>query len=140
METKRRHKEAALAYGGLGVLVILITFAAGLVPRSRTAQLAELGIGAVFIVIFAALIWRGWWPIALLLVASNLWRTITYVNNGLGWHVEALPFSVTRIPPQPAAFVNAALMAIIVFMLARAGLAGFVAWRDARKGLEKTGT
>ncbi len=131
--SRNPHKAAALAYGGLGVLVIMITFAAGLVPRSRTAQLAELGVGAVFILIFAALVWRGWWPLSLLLVFSNLWRAITFFNDGLGWHVELLPFSRTRLEPQPAAFVNAALMAVIVLMLARAGLAGLAAWREARR-------
>jgi len=129
----RRHRQAALVYVGLGILVILITFAAGLVPRSRAAQVAELGVGAVFIVIFAALIWRGGWPVSLLLVFSNLWRVFTYFNDGLGQHIELLPFSVTQIEPKPIAFANAALMTVIVIMLARSAWAGFSMWRAAKR-------
>jgi hypothetical protein len=126
------HRQAALAYVGLGILVIFITFAAGLVPAGRANPLAELSIGAVFIIIFAALIYRGWWPVSALLIVSNSWRMVTYFNDGLGWHMELLPFSLTRIEPQPAAFINAALMAVIVFMLARSAWAGFSAWRARR--------
>ena len=125
----RRHRQAALTYAGLGLVVIVITFAAGLVPRSRTAQLTELGAGAIFIVIFAALIWRGWWLFSTVLLVSNSWRAFTYFNDGRGWHVEFLPFSVTPIEPKPIAFVNAALMAVIVLMLARSAWAGFSEWR-----------
>lgn len=128
-DARRRHRQAAVAYAGLGLLVVAITFAAGLVPRSRAAQLAELGAGAIFILIFAFLIWRGWWPVSLLLVFSNLWRAFTYFNDGLGRHVELLPFSVTAIEPKPIAFVNAALMIAVVWMLARSAWTGFAAWR-----------
>ena len=133
-DVQRRHRQAAITYAGLGLLVIAITFSASLVPRSRTAQLAELGVGAIFIVIFAALIWRGWWPLAALLLIPNTWRAFTYFNDGRGLHIELAPFSVTPIEPQPVAFVNAALMVVIVVMLARSAWAGFSAWRAARKG------
>jgi hypothetical protein len=46
--------------------------------------------------------------------------------------MELLPFSITSIEPKPVAFVNAALMAVIVFMLARSAWAGFSAWRAQR--------
>jgi len=128
----RPHRQAALTYVGLGILVIFITFAAGLVPAGRTNPMAELGIGAVFIAIFAVLIYRGWWLLSALLVFSNVWRMVTYFNDGLGWHVELLPFSITQIEPQAVAFVNAALMAVIVFMLARSAWAGFLSWRVRR--------
>jgi hypothetical protein len=130
----RAHRQAALAYAGLGLLVIIITFAAGLVPRSRAAQIAELGIGAIFVMIFAALIWRGWWPLSLVLVFSNLWRAFTYFNDGRGLHVEFLPFSATPIEPKPIAFVNAALMGVIVIMLGRSAWIGFSTWRATRSG------
>lgn len=123
------HKAAALTYAGLGLLVIGITFVAGLVPAGREQAAAELTVGAVFIFLFAALIYRGWWPIAAVLVFSNTWRAFTYFNDGRGWHVELLPFSVTRIEPQPIAFVNATFMAVIVFMLARSAWIGFSEWR-----------
>jgi len=131
------HRTAALSYAGLGVLVILITFAAGLVPASRRSAIWELAIGAIFVVIFAALIYRGWWPLSALLLFSNAWRTMTYFNDGLGWHVELLPFSVTRIEPKPIAFVNAALMAVIVVMLARSAWAGLAAWRRGKRELKE---
>jgi hypothetical protein len=126
------HQAAALAYGGIGSLVIVLTFATGLVPAGRENPIVELGIGLVFIVLFAFLIYRGWWLISLLLVFSNSWRAITFLNDGLGWHVELVPFSVTQIEPQPAAFLNAALMAVIVFMLARSAWAGLSDWRARR--------
>ena len=125
----RYHRQAALTYVGLGILVIFITFAAKLVPTGRANPLIELSVGAVFIVIFAGLIYRGWWVISALLLFSNTWRAVTYFNDGLGWHMELLPFSITRIEPKPVAFVNAALMAVIVLMLARSAWAGFSAWR-----------
>jgi len=128
----RRHRAAALTYVGLGLLVIVITFAAGLVPSSRRGAIWELAVGAIFVVIFAALICRGWWLIAVPLIFSNAWRAFTYFNDGRGWHIEFLPFSVTQIEPKPIAFVNAALMAVIVFMLARSAWAGFSAWRARR--------
>lgn len=123
------HKSAALAYAGIGLLVILITFLAGLVPEGRQNPLAELSIGAVFLIIFAVLIYRGWWPLSGLLVFSNSWRAFTYFNDGRGVHVELLPFSVSQIRPQPVAFVNAALMVVIAFMLARSAWIGFMNWR-----------
>jgi len=129
LDSRRRHREAALAYGGLGVLVILITFAAGLVPASRRGAIWELAVGAIFVVIFAALIYRGWWLLSAVLIFSNTWRAVTYFNDGLGWHVELLPFSVTRIESKPVAFVNAVLMAAIVVVLARSAWAGLSAWR-----------
>ena len=128
----RRHHEAALTYVGLGLLVILITFVAGLVPDARRNAVWELAIGAAFIAVFALLIYRGWWPLSAFLVFSNAWRAVTYFNDGLGRHVEILPFSVTRIGPRPVAFVNAALMAVIVAMLARSAWAGFSVWRAHR--------
>ena len=132
------HKAAALAYGGLGLLVIVITFAAGLVPASRANPVAELSIGAVFLALFAVLIYQGWWPISAVLVFSNLWRAFTYFNDGRGWHVELRPYSVTPIEPQPVAFINAALMTVIVFMLARSAWIGFTRWYALRQELKKS--
>jgi len=125
MTDTNRHHQAAYAYVGLGLLVIVITFVAGLVPASRRGVIWELAIGGVFVVLFAVLIYRGWWWLSALLMFSNLWRALTYFNDGLGWHVEAFPFSITQIEPKPVAFINAALMAIVVIMLARAAWTGF---------------
>ena len=127
------HKTAAVTYSGLGLLVIIMTFAAGLVPTGRENAAIELGIGAFFIAIFAALIYRGWWPISAFLVFSNSWRLFTYFNDGRGLHVELRPFSITPTQPQPVAFINAALIAIIIFMLARSAWLGFSDWRVRRR-------
>lgn len=123
------HRQAAIAYITFGILVIIITFVAGLIPSTQRGAIWELAVGAVFIVIFAVLIYRGWWLLSALLLFSNTWRAVTYFDDGLGWHVEVLPFSVTRIEPKPIAFVNAALMGIIVVMLARSAWVGFSVWR-----------
>lgn len=130
----RYHRQAALTYVGLGLVVIFITLAAGLIPAGRENPLLELGIGGIFLIIFAVLVYRGWWPITALLVLSNTWRAVTYFNDGLGRHMEVLPFSITPIEPKPVAFVNAVLMVAIVFMLGRSAWAGFSAWRAGRLG------
>ena len=126
------HKAAALAYGGLGVLVILITFTAGLVPRTQEDAIWQLVIGAIFVLLFAVLIWRGWWLLAAFLVLSNTWRAINYLHHGLGLHVELRALSVTPIEPRPVAFVNAVAMAFIVSLLARSAWIGFSDWRTRR--------
>ena len=127
------HKAAALAYAALGVLVILITFAAGLVPPTREDAIWQLVIGALFVLVFAALIYsRGWWPLSALVALSNSWRAITYFHAGLGLHVELRALSITPVEPKPVAFVNAALMTVIVFMLARSAWIGFSDWRTRR--------
>jgi hypothetical protein len=128
------HKATALTYAGLGVLVIFLTFAAELVPEGRENAAVELSIGAFFIIIFAALIYRGWWLISAILIFSNSWRAFTYFNDGRGWHIELRPFSATAVEPQPIAFVNALLMVIIVFMLARSAWHGFSTWRSRKNG------
>jgi hypothetical protein len=135
---KQPHKAAALTYAGLGVLVILLTFVAGLVPEGRENAAVELGIGAFFIVIFAALIYRGWWPVSAVLIFSNSWRAFTYFNDGRGWHIELRPFSATAVDPQPIAFLNALLMVIIVIMLARSAWHGFSTWRKHPPGGSET--
>lgn len=119
------HKAASLAYGGLGVLVIFITFAADLVPRSREGAIGELVIGTVFVMIFSVLIWRGWWLLSAFLIVSNVWRATNYFSAGLGLHVELPTLSITSVEPRPAAFVNAALMGVIVLLLARSAWIGF---------------
>lgn len=125
------HKAAALAYGGLGIVVIVVTFAAELVPATRRDAVGSLVVGTGFVLVFAALLyWRGWWLLSALLVVSNLWRATNYVGHGLGLHVDPLGAGITAIPPRPVAFVNAALMAVIVLLLARSARIGFAGWRQ----------
>jgi TRAP-type C4-dicarboxylate transport system permease small subunit len=126
------HQVAALAYAGLGVLVIFITFAADMVPRSRADAVWQLVIGAAFVLFFAVLIWRGWWLLSAVLVLSNLWRAITYFGAGLGLHIELPAFSITSVEPNPAAWINATLMVVIVLLLVRSARIGFSDWRTRR--------
>lgn len=126
------HKQAALAYAGLGVLVIAITFVGDLVPASRAGAELELAIGAAFILLFAAMIYRGWWLVSAGLTFSNAWRAFTYFNDGRGLHVQLLPPQSSRIEAQPLAFLNAGLMLIIVLLLARSAVHGLSAWRQQR--------
>lgn len=126
------HKQAAVGYLGIGLLVIVITFLGDLVPASRAGAELELAIGGAFIVVFALLIYRGWWPISGALSLSNAWRTLTYFNDGRGVHVQLLPYRVIRIEPQPLAFVNAGLMLIIVGLLLRSAIRGLANRRQQR--------
>lgn len=127
------HKAAALVYGGLGVLVIFITFAADLVPPTRENAIWQSMIGAIFVVVFAVVIYRrGWWLLSALLVFSNVWRAINYCNEGFGLHMNLRALSITRIEPKPIAFMNSALTAAIVFMLFRSAWFGFSDWRTRR--------
>jgi len=126
------HRQAAIGYGGIGAIVILITLFARLVPESRVNAVVELSIGLVFLMLFAFLVYRGWWPVSAALVFSNAWRAFTYFNDGRGLHVELLSRVITPIQPQPIAYVNAALMGLIVILLARSAVAGFAAWRASK--------
>ncbi len=126
------HKVAALVYGGLGVLVIFLTFAAGLVPLTQKDAIWQLVIGAVFVLSFSVLIWRGWWLLSAFLILSNAWRATNYFSAGLGLHIELPALSIMSVEPRPAAFANAALMAVIVFLLVRSAWIGFSDWRTRR--------
>ncbi len=128
------HKAAALAYGVLGVLVIVITFAADLVPPTREDAIWQLVIGASFVLPLAVLLyWRSWWLISAFLVVPNVWRATNYFNHGLGLHIDPRALSITAVSPRPIAFVNAGLMAVIVFLLVRSAWIGFSDWRARRR-------
>jgi len=127
--TGNPHRQAAIGYGGIGAIVILITLFAKLVPESRANAIVELLIGLVFLMLFAVLVYRGWWPVSAALVFSNAWRAFTYFNDGRGVHVELLTRVITPIQPQPIAYLNAALMSLIVILLARSAVTGFSAWQ-----------
>ena len=133
------HKAAALAYGVLGVLVIVITFAADLVPPTREDAIWQLVIGASFVLPLAVLLyWRSWWLISAFLVVPNVWRATNYFNHGLGLHIDPRALSITAVSPRPIAFVNAGLMAVIVFLLVRSAWIGFSDWRARRRIREES--
>ncbi len=133
------HKAAALAYGVLGVLVIVITFAADLVPPTREDAIWQLVIGASFVLPLAVLLyWRGWWLISAFLVVPNVWRATNYFNHGIGLHIDPRALSISAVSPRPIAFVNAGLMAVIVFLLVRSAWIGFSDWRARRRIREES--
>ena len=133
------HKAAALTYGVLGVLVIVITFAADLVPPTREDAIWQLVIGASFVLALAVLLyWRGWWLISAFLVVPNVWRATNYFNHGIGLHVDPRALSISAVSPRPIAFVNAGLMAVIVFLLVRSAWIGFSDWRARRRIREES--
>ncbi|MCH7708386.1 MAG: hypothetical protein IH884_07835 [Myxococcales bacterium] len=133
------HKAAALVYGVLGVLVIFITFAADLVPPTREDAIWQVVIGASFVVAFAVLLyWRGWWLMSAFLIVPNVWRATNYINHGLGLHIDPRALSITAVSPRPVAFVNAGLMAVIVFLLVRSAWIGFSDWRTHRRISEES--
>ncbi len=113
--------------------MIIITFAAGLVPPTREDAIWQWVSGAIFVLIFAVLIyWRGWWLLSAFLIFSNVWRMTNYFNAGLGLHIELRAHSITPVAAKPLAFLNAALMAVIVFMLVRSAWTGLSDWRARR--------
>ena len=72
------------------------------------------------------------WARSAFLIVSNVWRAINYFSVGLGLHVELRALSVTPIEPKPVAFVNAALMMVIVSLFVRSAWIGFSDWRTRR--------
>jgi hypothetical protein len=132
-----KFRQAALAYVGIGVLVIILTLVAGTSPQRGTPPLIGLLIGAVFVGLFGVMIYsytwvtRGWLRrvIAILtgiLVLTNALRTFQYFINFLGYRLE-ISFKTLNLAIHPSEFsfpmiflICALLMAFITFMLARA--------------------
>lgn len=124
-DRRARLRQAALAWAGLGSLVLLNTFFAELDLRSRADQAMELGLGAVFVLASAVLLgldirfkgvaWSVW--LARLLLVPGLWRMLTLLQAGLAAQDAGdWPHLV-----QAAALINAALLSIALVLLARAG-------------------
>ncbi len=60
---------------------------------------------------------------------SNLRRGINDFNLAFGLQLELRTLSITPVEPNPVAFINAALMAVIVLLLVRSARIGFSDWR-----------
>jgi hypothetical protein len=132
-----KFRQAALTYVGLGVVVIALTLFAGTSAQRGTPPLIGLLIGAIFVVIFGAVMYAyGWvtqrWArraIAILtgiFVLTNALRALQYFINFLGYRLE-LNFKPLNIAIHPSEFsfpmiflICALLMAGIAYMLARA--------------------
>lgn len=127
-----RLRQAALAWAGLGSLVLLNTFFAELGLRSQADQAKELGLGALFVLTSAVLLgldiriggraWSVW--LARLLLVPGLWRMFALLRVGLA--VQGAVVGEGNWPhlAQAAALINVALMSIVLVLLARAGFGG----------------
>jgi hypothetical protein len=132
-----KFRQAAIAYVGLGVTVIILTLVAGTSPQRGTPPLVGLLIGATFVVIFGAMMYSyGWmgrhWAqrtivvLTAIFVFTNALRTLQYFVNFLGYRFE-LNFRTFNIAVHSSEFsfpimflICALLMAFITYMLARA--------------------
>ncbi len=127
-ERRTRLRQAALAWAGLGSLVLLNTFFAELGLRSRVDQAMELGLGALFVLASAALLgldirvrgaaWSVW--LARLLLVPGLWQMLASLRGGLAAQGAAGGGDWPDLA-QAAGLINAALMSIVLVLLARAG-------------------
>lgn len=132
-----KFRQAAVTYVGLGIVVIALTLVAGASAQRRTPPLLGLLIGALFVALFAVVIYsyawvtKGWArrTIAILtgiFVVTNALRTLQYLINFLGYRLE-LNFRALTIAIHPSEFsfpfiflICTLLMACITYMLARA--------------------
>jgi hypothetical protein len=132
-----KFRQAAVTYIGMGVVVIALTLVAGTSAQRGTPPLIGLLIGAIFIALFAVVIYsyawvtRGWArrTIAILtgvLVVTNTLRMLQYLINFFGYRLE-LNFRAFSVAVHPSEFafpilflLCALLMAGITYMLARA--------------------
>ena len=132
-----KFRQAAMAYVGVGILVIILTLVAGTSPQRGTPPLTGLLIGAVFVAIFGVVIYSYAWVtrhwarrvIAVLtgiFVVTNTLRTLQYFINFLGYRLE-INFRPLNLAIHPSEFsfpiiflICALLMAFITYMLARA--------------------
>jgi hypothetical protein len=129
----RKFRQAGLTYTVAGALVVVFTLAAGL-AGSRLPRLALLLPGLFFVILFGVFIfcmpklWRWRWTLSpsrwvvRLLSLTNAVRAMLFGLNAFGMNVHLFPGPfVVRTEPNPLFLINAALMALITFMLARAG-------------------
>ena len=134
---RRKFRQAAIGYVGLGLVVIMLTLLAGASAARGTPPLIGLLIGATFVAIFGALMYAyGWvtraWAqrtiqvITSLLVVTNGLRALQYFINFLGYRLEIdfRRFSLAMHPSEfafPLLFlICGLLMACITYLLARA--------------------
>ncbi|MGH8056297.1 MAG: hypothetical protein ACREOH_03550 [Candidatus Entotheonellia bacterium] len=134
---RRKFRQAAMSYVGLGLVVIILTLLAGTSAARGTPNLSGLLIGATFVAIFGVLIYAYSWVtftwaqkaiqiLTGLLVVTNGLRALQYFTNFLGYRLEIdfRRFSIAMHPSEfafPLLFlICGLLMACITYMLARA--------------------
>ena len=132
-----KFRQAAVAYVGMGVVVIVLTLVAGTSPQRGTPPLVGLLIGAIFVAMFGVVIYSYAWvtrrwarrTITILtgiFVVTNALRMLQYLINFVGYRLE-INFKAWSIAVHPSEFsfpiiflMCALLMACITYMLARA--------------------
>ncbi len=149
---ERRYRQAGLAYGLLGTLVILVTVATpGLLAPERRADIIQLVVGLPVFAAFALAIAFGDRPVAALARALGVdperaarlglacrralvvlvsltaaVRTLLFLGNGVGYRprVDVRPFalSLTTAEPAPRMLLAALLMGIVLAFVVRAAL------------------
>lgn len=136
---EQKFHQAALAYGGLGIFVVLLTLWMGGVPARKAVEIRLLIPGIVAILLFgmafyfippisrwSASLGKGLVFLMKLFVVTNSLRALNFLINFLGLHVElhVRPMVIHLHPSQftfhPIFLLNTLLMAAIAFMLARA--------------------
>lgn len=127
-DRRARLRQAAVAFAGLGSLILLNTFFAELGSRSRSLQAIELASGAAFVLISAVLlsldiqvrrvplsIW-----LARFLLGPSAWGMLILLGNALGLRARSVEAGGRIGMAQAAALINIALLSVIIVLLVRA--------------------
>ena len=123
MREKKFH-QAALAYAGVGIIIVTLTLLFA-VPGRKAHLLFTLAPGLFFVLVFAYLVYRGFRILTMILCILAGVRTLVFLLNFAGVHVEfmfnVMRFHILMVEPFRIIFlINGLLMAFITLMLARA--------------------
>jgi len=103
-----RYRQAAVAYLALGAAVVATTLLVpGMLSPERRAQLSPaVGAAALAgVLVVGLLVWRGHRKITLLASLSGVVRSIVFLLDGLGTHVEFRPAA-----PLPSSWTDVAAL------------------------------
>lgn len=124
-----KFRQAAWAYGALGLLVVGLSLSLGGTPGRNGRELAALLPGIPVIALFAVLLWKAyrwvtWLARALAVLAAA--RTLLFLLNFFGTQVRlsfraGIILGPSAFAYHPAFLLSAVLTGIICTMLARAG-------------------
>ncbi len=121
---EQKFRQAAVAYAGVGAIVIILTLLFA-VPARKAGLLLSVAPGLFFVLVFAYLVYKKFRILTMVLGALAGVRTIIFLLNFLGLHVEFLftgmSFHVLpTVPFRPIFLINGLFTAFIAYMLARA--------------------
>lgn len=158
MDDNKRYRIAGLAYFVLAMAIIGMTVAnPAMAAPERREDLIHALVGLPFIALFAALIAWGdrvlaapmrWFGasaeraaqlgirarelLVMILTVSNFGRFLIYALSTVGWRLRLRPWpEIESAAANPKMLINATLMAVIVFLLARASWVPFLQRRRA---------